>query len=133
MLPALLNAFGALSADAVLVLDDYHAIDSPAIHQALTFLLDHLPPRLHLVIASRTDPPLPLARLRALLAPIAGVRADRWDRRRVMILSDIGAALSTLVAPTLALSIYLLTGAVRQGLIVQPFWRHRRQATPAIA
>jgi LuxR family maltose regulon positive regulatory protein len=61
----LLNALGALPADALLVLDDYHVIDAPAIHQALTFLLDHMPPRLHLVIASRTDPPLPLARMRA--------------------------------------------------------------------
>jgi LuxR family maltose regulon positive regulatory protein len=48
----------------VLVLDDYHVITTPAIHEALTFLLDHLPPTLHLVIASREDPPLPLARLR---------------------------------------------------------------------
>jgi LuxR family transcriptional regulator, maltose regulon positive regulatory protein len=75
MLPTLLNALGALSTDAVFVLDDYHTIDSPAIHQALTFLLGHLPPRLHLVIASRTDPPLPLARLRARNQLIE-IRAD---------------------------------------------------------
>jgi LuxR family transcriptional regulator, maltose regulon positive regulatory protein len=49
----------------ILVLDDYHAITTPAIHDALTFLLDHLPPTLRLAIASREDPPLPLARLRA--------------------------------------------------------------------
>jgi hypothetical protein len=49
----------------VLVLDDYHAIDAPPIHSAVTFLLDHLPSQLHLVIASRADPPFPLARLRA--------------------------------------------------------------------
>ncbi len=49
----------------VLVLDDYHVITTPAIHEALAFLLEHLPPTLHLVIASREDPPLPLARLRA--------------------------------------------------------------------
>ena len=49
----------------MLVLDDYHLIDSREIHDAMAFLLDHLPPRLHLVIASRADPPLPLARLRA--------------------------------------------------------------------
>jgi LuxR family maltose regulon positive regulatory protein len=48
----------------ILVLDDYHVIATPAIHEALIFLLDHLPPALHLVIASREDPPLPLARLR---------------------------------------------------------------------
>jgi LuxR family maltose regulon positive regulatory protein len=49
----------------VLVLDDYHAIDTRSIDQALTYLLDHLPPQLHLVIITRKDPRLPLARLRA--------------------------------------------------------------------
>ena len=52
-------------ADFILVLDDYHVIETPAIHQQLSFLLDHLPPPMHLVISSRADPPLPLARLRA--------------------------------------------------------------------
>ena len=49
----------------VLVLDDYHVIHAPAIHQALDFLLEHMPPALRLVIATRSDPPLRLARLRA--------------------------------------------------------------------
>ncbi len=49
----------------VLVLDDYHSISSADVHEALVFLLDHLPDQLHLVVASRTDPPLPLARLRS--------------------------------------------------------------------
>ena len=49
----------------VLVLDDYHLIEAQPIHEALTFLLEHLPPQMHLVIATREDPPLPLARLRA--------------------------------------------------------------------
>ena len=51
--------------DFVLVLDDYHVIDAQPIDQALAFLVDHLPPQMHLVIATREDPPLPLARLRA--------------------------------------------------------------------
>ena len=51
--------------DVVLILDDYHLIDSAPVHQSVTFLLDHLPAGLHLVIASRADPPLALARLRA--------------------------------------------------------------------
>lgn len=51
--------------DFALVLDDYHVITSQIIHQALTFLINHLPPHLHLVLASRADPPLPLASLRA--------------------------------------------------------------------
>jgi len=48
----------------IFVLDDYHVIDSKPVDEALTFLLEHLPPQMHLVIASREDPPLPLARLR---------------------------------------------------------------------
>ncbi len=48
----------------LLVLDDYHTIESSAIHDALGFILDHLPGNLHLVISTRADPPLPLARLR---------------------------------------------------------------------
>lgn len=54
----LVNALGALPHDALLVLDDYHVIDTPAIHTSLAFLLDHLPTRLHLVILTRSDPPL---------------------------------------------------------------------------
>jgi len=48
----------------VLILDDYHRIEAQSVHETLIFLLDHLPPRMHLVIASRTDPPLALPRLR---------------------------------------------------------------------
>jgi LuxR family maltose regulon positive regulatory protein len=47
-----------------IVLDDYHLINAQPVHEALTFLLDNLPPQMHLGIASRTDPPLPLSRLR---------------------------------------------------------------------
>ena len=65
ILTTVLNELGDLPADAVLVIDDYHLIESQAIHKALTFLVDHLPPHLHLMIATRVDPPLPLARLRA--------------------------------------------------------------------
>jgi LuxR family maltose regulon positive regulatory protein len=65
VLTGLLNEIDAAAADLVLVLDDYHAVDSPAVHAALQFLLDRLPARLHLVIATRVDPPLHLSRLRA--------------------------------------------------------------------
>lgn len=64
-LASLLNGLDALEADVVLVLDDYHVIDSTEIHEELTYLLEHLPPGVHLVIGSRADPPLPLPRLRA--------------------------------------------------------------------
>ena len=49
----------------ILVLDDYHLIEAQPVHTAVDFLIDHLPPELHVVIATRVDPPLPLARLRA--------------------------------------------------------------------
>src|SRR5689334_14996802 len=65
LLTALLNELTTLPDPFVLVLDDYHLIEAPAVDGALTFLLEHLPPQLHLVIATREDPPLPLARLRA--------------------------------------------------------------------
>ena len=65
MLTALLNEITALPHDVVLVLDDYHVVESESVDQALAFLLEHLPPRMHLVIATREDPHLPLARLRA--------------------------------------------------------------------
>jgi LuxR family maltose regulon positive regulatory protein len=64
VLTMLINSLTTIPADFVLVLDDYHVVEQQPIHDALTFLLDHLPPQMHLVIASRADPPLPLARLR---------------------------------------------------------------------
>lgn len=61
---ALLNALLDLTTPVTLVLDDYHVIETPAIHTALTTLLDHVPPTLRLVILTRADPPLPLSRWR---------------------------------------------------------------------
>ena len=65
VLTTLLNDLAGQPLEGVLVLDDYHVIESRPIHAALVFLLEHLPPWLHLVIATRLDPPFPLARLRA--------------------------------------------------------------------
>jgi LuxR family maltose regulon positive regulatory protein len=65
ILTTLLNEITAIPDNFVLVLDDYHAIDAKRVDQALTFLLEHLPPQMHVVIATREDPQLPLARLRA--------------------------------------------------------------------
>ena len=61
---ALVNELAELADDVVLVLDDYHLIQAPAVHASVEFLLEHLPPSLRLVLASRTDPPLSLATLR---------------------------------------------------------------------
>jgi LuxR family maltose regulon positive regulatory protein len=60
-----INELAALPAPIVLVLDDYHLVRSEPVHTSLAFALRHLPPTLHLAIASRADPPLPLGALRA--------------------------------------------------------------------
>ena len=65
VLTTLLNELADLEADAVLVLDDYHLIESRKIHEALAFFIEHLPARMRLILSTRADPPLPLARLRA--------------------------------------------------------------------
>ena len=65
ILTALINDLTTLSDHFVLVLDDYHVLDAKPIDHALTYLVEHLPPHMHLVIATREDPDLPLARLRA--------------------------------------------------------------------
>jgi LuxR family maltose regulon positive regulatory protein len=65
VLTTLINEINVVEDGFALILDDYHVIDAQPIHSAITFLLDHLPPQMHLIIASRSDPPLPLARLRA--------------------------------------------------------------------
>lgn len=65
ILTALLNEVATLPDSFVLILDDYHVIDAKPVDDALTFLLEHLPPQMHLLISTREDPQLPLARLRA--------------------------------------------------------------------
>lgn len=65
ILTSLINDLAVLPEKIIFVIDDYHLIESEAIHQALVFLLENLPPQLHLVIATRHDPHFPLGRLRA--------------------------------------------------------------------
>lgn len=64
ILTPLINDIASVPDIVILVIDDYHLIDSPHIHRALTFFLDNIPPRIHLVLATREDPLLSLARLR---------------------------------------------------------------------
>ncbi len=64
VLTTLINEIATVSEEFALVLDDYHVVDNQAIDQALAFLLAYLPPHMHLVITTREDPNLPLARLR---------------------------------------------------------------------
>jgi LuxR family maltose regulon positive regulatory protein len=88
MLVTLINEIAAGSTECVLVLDDYHVIKVEAIHNALAFLLDNLPPKMHIVMASRTSPPLPLPRLRGR-GELTEVRmADLRDGARPHVGSD---------------------------------------------
>jgi len=64
-LTMLINTFAAIPEHIALVFDDYHVIHSDTIHAALHFLIEHLPPRIHVVLASRSEPPLALARFYA--------------------------------------------------------------------
>ena len=74
VLAPLVNELSTTSDQIVLVLDDYHVIDAHDVHQGMAFLLEHLPPQIHVVIATRADPPLPLARLRGR-AELVEIRA----------------------------------------------------------
>lgn len=65
VLTSLINDLAERDTPVVLVLDDCHEITAQAVHDMLIFMLDHLPPQIHLVVATRVDPPWPLARLRA--------------------------------------------------------------------
>ncbi len=97
VLAALLNDFAAIPDDFVLVLDDLHVIDAQPVEDALAFLLDYLPPRMHLVITSREDPTLPLARLR--------VRGDLTEIRAADLrFTDAEAAAFLTTAMGLALT-----------------------------
>jgi LuxR family maltose regulon positive regulatory protein len=64
-LAALINELAAIPTPFILILDDYHLVTAQPVHDAIAFLLDHLPPPMHFGIATRADPPLPIARLRA--------------------------------------------------------------------
>ncbi|MFZ6027347.1 MAG: LuxR C-terminal-related transcriptional regulator [Chloroflexota bacterium] len=72
----LINDIAGMAQESLLVLDDYHWIDAPAVHEALAYLVENLPQNLHLVIASRTEPPLNLPRLRARAAVLELRLAD---------------------------------------------------------
>jgi LuxR family maltose regulon positive regulatory protein len=94
--------------EVVLVLDDYHLIDPGPVHASVTFLLEYLPPNLHLVLTSRADPPLPLARLRARgqLAELRTAELRFTGQEAAALLAEAagpglpGAAVAALVART---------------------------------
>src|SRR5580693_3044309 len=110
LVTALINELAAQPGEdeIVLVLDDYHLVDAQPVHASLAFLLEHLPPGLRLVVASRSDPPLPLARPRAG-GQLAELRADelRFTAEEAAVLlreatgADLpGAAVAALAART---------------------------------
>ncbi len=72
---SLINDIAGTDGELILVLDDYHSIQNEAIHSAFTFLLEHLPANLHIVISTRVDPPWPLARYR-VRNQLIEIRAD---------------------------------------------------------
>ncbi|HEX9075116.1 MAG TPA: hypothetical protein VF932_05025, partial [Anaerolineae bacterium] len=94
----LLNEIDSLHAGAILVLDDYHVITSTAVHSTLTFFLENLPPALHLVISTRSDPPIPMAKLRSR-GQVVEIRADELrftpDEAAAFLTQTMGLALSS--------------------------------------
>jgi LuxR family maltose regulon positive regulatory protein len=93
----LINDIAAISDDRVFVLDDYHFIRTPAVHRGVEFLVDHMPPRMHLVIATRADPPLPLPRFRG-----KGVISEIRTGDLRLTLEEAAELLSTLGAPAVS-------------------------------
>ncbi len=87
----------------VLILDDYHFIQSETVHAAMAFLLEHLPHQMHLIIATRTDPPFPLTRLRACRELTELRTADfRLNRDEIQELLQMGTGSLDLDAETIA-------------------------------
>ncbi len=112
VLAAVLNELSVLPDDLVLVLDDYHLADSPPLQAAMSFLVEHLPPQVHLVISTRADPALPLARLRAR-GELAEVRAA--DLRFTDI--EIAAFLTATAGLTLDVADLALLGHRTEGWV----------------
>jgi LuxR family transcriptional regulator, maltose regulon positive regulatory protein len=98
LVTALVNELAAEpgEGEVVLVLDDYHLVDAEAVHTSLAFLVEHLPPGLRLLLASRTNPPLPLARLRA-----SGQLAELRERELRFTAEEAAALLREAVGPDL--------------------------------
>ena len=94
ILTALVNSMNGVSEDFILVLDDYHLADAKPINTIMTFLLDHLPPRMHIILSTRSDPLLPLSRLRSQ-NQVLEIRATDLSFTREEIVQFIHKNLST--------------------------------------
>lgn len=97
MLTELINELSGIASDFIIVLDDYHLVESQQVHNSITYLLEHQPEQMHLVIAARADPPLPLARFRGR-EMVLEMRTD--DLR--FTLDEVNRLLNELKAPELA-------------------------------
>src|SRR5260370_10408314 len=100
----LINELAALDDEVVLFLDDYHLISLPAVHDAMSFFIEKAPPHVHVVLCSRTDPPLPLARLRAgddLLAIDGSVLRFDFDETRRFVERTLPGTLNASYIQTL--------------------------------
>jgi LuxR family transcriptional regulator, maltose regulon positive regulatory protein len=75
LLPRVINDLTRMSERMTVIVDNYHLISNPAIHECVEFFIGHLPPEVRLILVTRSDPPLPLARLRAL-GEMMEIRAD---------------------------------------------------------
>jgi ATP/maltotriose-dependent transcriptional regulator MalT len=84
ILTTLINTLLIVESEVVLVLDDYHLIEEQTIHQALTFLLDHLLPQMHLIIVSRADSLMMLSRLRSLRQLTEFIHAFTSNHRYIL-------------------------------------------------
>jgi LuxR family maltose regulon positive regulatory protein len=107
LVTTLINELAAepVADQVLLVLDDYHLIDSGSVHESLRFLVEHRPPGLRLVLASRSDPPLTLARLRAR-GQLTELRAAelRFTADEAAVLLQQGAAVSGVTLPETAMA-----------------------------
>jgi LuxR family maltose regulon positive regulatory protein len=97
VLSTLINNLSTQTGPIVLVFDDFHAISSPAVHASVAFLIEHLSPQMHLAIATRSDPPLPLARYRTRGQLVEVRGADlrfTTDEAAEFLTQTVGLALS---------------------------------------
>jgi LuxR family transcriptional regulator, maltose regulon positive regulatory protein len=108
----LVNELAGVAEEVVLVLDDYHLIQAPQVHHSLEFLLEHQPTSLRLVLASRADPPLPLARLRA-----RGQLAELRQRDLRFTPQEATELLRTAVGPDLPQAAIVALGERTEGWV----------------
>jgi LuxR family maltose regulon positive regulatory protein len=109
---ALVNELAGVAEEIVLVLDDYHVIQAPQVHQSVEFLLEHLPASLRLVLASRADPPLPLAKLRA-----RGQLSELREADLRFTLGEAAALLRTAVGPEVPTAAVTVLGERTEGWV----------------